>query len=244
MLIWFILFFLVVAIAFVLAYQSMGDYTEHPFSSGKPYSLYLIQNPQALTEELFLKLYEQSLSLGAVLSLERLFKGQKKALVIFGPASLIGPLSNTLGIVELEDYSESNIPENILAWEVSFKKDHLKEQVLNQSLLAELPELRPTEQFWWQLVLKPQKNLAGSFQAALRAVFLTEDKKRVKELESTLFKIGSDSGLTMVPQVYSSSQMLSFYRQRTLPPKNYPGLEKIKVEMVLGFGEIKKLLGV
>lgn len=250
MLIWFILFFLVVAISFVLAYQSMSDYEERPLVAGKIYSLFLIQKPEALTEEIFGKFHAQLLKEKAIISLERLFKGQKKALVIFGPSQALQPFTQDLGLIELEDYSRQDKvkavaeEKNILAWEQGIKKQGLgQEKQASGDIAEDLPSLLEKEQFWWQLILKPQKSTQPSFQVVIRAVFLAENKKRVTELETDLFKIGKRMNLTMLPQVYSSAQMLDFYRQRILPPKSHPGLEKIKMQIILGPGEIKGFLG-
>lgn len=247
MLIWFILFFLVVAISFVLAYQSMGDYEENPLASGKIYSLFLVQKPQALTVEILEKIHAQSISQKAVLSLERIFKGEKQALVLFGPSSILHPYIEDLGLVELEDYSQEeqigSLAEGnkVLAWEVGMKKKHgTKERVAENHLQEDLPPLLADEQFWWQVILKPQKD--KNFQGVIRAVFLTKEQARITQQEEGLLKIGHQAGLLLLPQVYSSSQVLDFYRQRSMSAKGRFG-GRVRAEMLLGITEVKALLG-
>src|SRR5437870_4004856 len=121
MILWLLLFFLTVAISFVLAYQSMRDYQENPGHFKIEYSLFLIRSPEALNINV-LKAIEVELSKeNLIISLERLFKGTKTALVIFGPKIILQKFSTTLNLLELEEYTKQAKDGQISVWEMGVK---------------------------------------------------------------------------------------------------------------------------
>lgn len=236
MLIWFVFFVLVVAISFVLAVSSMGDYQEHPLKSGQPYSLFLIQKPQAFRVDQLIKLHELTVGGGLLFSLEKLFKGSKKALIIFGPTTVLRSFAQILSLLELEDFSQKLSEEEgfskrqIASWEMGLKKTLATSPQFGK-FWSETPPLLEDEQFWWQIVLSPLPSKSfwkkirkkekdkdtPKFQAAVRVVLQTGDKIRATQLQEEFLKIGSQAGLVMLPQAYSIPQMIKFYQDRTLP---------------------------
>lgn len=244
MLIWFVLFFIILAISLVLAYQSMSDYHEAPKNWGVVYSLFLVGRPQNLTKDVWQKLYLAALSKGFILSLERLFKGSKKALVIFGPSLVLNPLTADLGLLELEDYSQK-LPSDIAhlaAWEVGVKASHPKPLILPH-ISQFIPKLEDTEEFRWQLVLQPvKKDLNYSFQTKIRGLVISSDTRRVKELREELVKIGKDQGLAMLPQAYTSLQIAKFYQQRSAPSASLMNFSAKEKPLILEPKEITSFL--
>lgn len=159
MLLWIIIFLVVFLTSFILAYKSMIDYEENPFKSGGGYAPFLVRSPHALTQELINEFYRKALSRRMIISLERLFRGQRRALVIFGPQNLLLPYEDVLGLVELEDYSRRvNLPGqhlcSMVAWEVGTKKSPHDLLAVND-FTSVMPELGENEEFWWQIVLWP-----------------------------------------------------------------------------------------
>ena len=121
MILWIVLFVLVVSISYVLAAKSMRDFTHIP-DSQKEYGLYLIRNPSALNKHFLDSLIDYLVKSGAYISFERLFKGNKSTLVIFGPKILLAKYDDILNILELEDYTDVEI-EHITAWEAGVKNN-------------------------------------------------------------------------------------------------------------------------
>lgn len=202
MIIFLILFFIILSISFVLAYLSMRDYQEVPVTE-KEYSLYLIRKPQFLTPQILGALV--NLSKGKIISLERLFKGESSALVIFGPKKVLeGHFSEILGLLELEDYTKVV---EATAWEIGRRGQH----DLKFDIFENLPVLSKEEQFWWQVVIR-------DFEVQLRAVFAFADKDR-RSLALRLEGIGGKS-LGKLPKAFTSDQILDFYRQRVFTPAN------------------------
>ncbi|TSC66298.1 MAG: Uncharacterized protein CEO21_226 [Microgenomates group bacterium Gr01-1014_80] len=214
MIIFLILFFIILSVSFVLAYSSMRDYQEVP-ASEKEYSLYLIRKPQFLTSQLLGALI--NLSKGKIISLERLFKGESSALVIFGPRKVLeGHFSEILGLLELEDYTRVT---QASSWEIGRRG----QPDLKSDFFRDLPAFSKEEQFWWQVVIK-------DFEVQLRAVFAYADKER-GGLVSVLEGIGGKS-LGKLPKAFTSDQILDFYRKRVFTPANsYPS----KAEEILSF---------
>lgn len=211
MLIWIVIFAIVLGISFILALRSMGDYQELPQQTKTPYSVFLVRQPQALTAELLKQLHKGIIKEHLILSLERLYKDQREALVVFGPVKVLQRFSNVLGLLELEDYSQKI--EAGQSWEVG-TKNGLKQ---GSGAKFEMPEFLSNEQFWWQIVLDAQNTQETNFKAVIRAVLQTEDHKRAVELEQKLSKIGTEIGLVVLPKEYTSAQIINFYQQRSVP---------------------------
>ncbi|MDO8618727.1 MAG: hypothetical protein Q7R49_02145 [Candidatus Daviesbacteria bacterium] len=179
MLIWAALFLIIIAISAILAYQSMRDYQIKP-TANLSYGLFLIKNPLVLTT-IFDTLHDQALQSGYLISLERLFKGSKSALVIFAPHKLINALSPDLQVVELEEYAKID-PTYASVWEMGYK-DQASFHLGKINAFDNLPQLRDDEQFWWQITL----------QANSAALWPKLDQKKLKTYQINLQKMISAS---------------------------------------------------
>lgn len=236
MLTWIILFVIVVFISFVLAFRSMVDYQEKPFNLAIQYSVYLIKNQYGLTEDVLKNLHRDTVKDNFILSFERLLKGDKSALVVFGPKTVLKSFVDILGLVELEEYSKKQ-PAAFGAWEIGSKSTNL---VLENNLKIILPDLKNSEELWWQVVIQPQKDKKADFKATIRSVLLAEDQKRVQELQSAISKFDPSTNLVTLPQLYSSAQVLQFYQDRSLP---VGGSDREKVVFNFSESDILKVLG-
>ena len=217
MILWLVLFALVIVISFILAFQSMRDYQESPKHSKVEYGLYLIRNTSGLTTYILGLIHDQIVKKGLLFSLERLFKGSKSALVIYGPKNILTDFSEKLNLLELEDYTSID-KEQMMAWEVGVRKPKLAEkEILNiDNFFKNFPLLSDTEQFWWQLVLqaKPKKE-GGLFTGQIRAVVYCEDFDRRKKLSDVLQNL-PPKHFMKVPKPFTSGQILEFYQTRIL----------------------------
>ena len=232
MILWFILFFLIIAISFVLAYQSMKDYVEKP-ANLNVYSLYLIRNLQALTIAILDEIYSALRTQDSLISFEKLFKGQKNALVVFGPKTILEKFDPQLNLLELEDYTNVD-PNIVVAWEMAIKDASLLQ---NPSPILK-PNLTETEQFWVALVLQAKKGLLSSlvsqkkefqvakarenqkdgvkqFSGQIRAALVSDDPIRRKNLALSLENLG-EGKLVKIPRPFTSSQLLESYKSRVL----------------------------
>lgn len=227
MIIWLGLFFLVLAVSLILAYKSMEDYRETTSGLGIDYALFLIRQPQTLTQQIIQSFYKETLKGGFILSLERLFKGSKSALVVFGPTSILQPFSSSLGLLELEDYSQKLSPqqmEGVVSWEVGSRHPSA-ESLPIQNLFKEIPQLQDDEEFWWQVVVQSKAQVNSSlpklqqphFQSVIRAVVVASNQKRAQQLQEGLVGLGGEAGLALLPQPYTASQLVKFYQDRALP---------------------------
>lgn len=215
MILWTALFVLVVAISFVLAMQSMRDYLESPHNFNKEYGLYLVRNTTGLTITILNSLHGQIAQEGLIVSLERLFKGSKSALVIYGPKDILTKYISKFNLLELEDYTQVN-NEHIIAWEVGVKNQQLAKEQLQkvENFFINFPTLEETEQFWWQLALKAKPN-KYSFQSQIRIVVVAPDPARRKKLSESLQDILSGH-LTKIPKPFTSDQIMNFFKLRSL----------------------------
>lgn len=204
MILWLALFFLVIAISFVLALLSMRDFQELPRS--QEYGLFLIRNPAQFRADILDLIHTRIAQEGLIVSLERLFKGKKSTLVIFGPKKVLESLPQ-LDLLELEDYTDVNRG-NLSAWEVgveSFKDTYSGVK----SFFKDLPQLDMEEQFWWQIVL------GSSFQSQIRAVIVSPNLQRRQDISQKIQRI--DLGrLTKIPKPFTENQFLDFYQRRSL----------------------------
>lgn len=204
---WLALFLLVVAISFILALRSMSDFGETP-SQGREYGLFLMRKPQSLTPSFLDTIHKGLAKEGQIMVLERLFKGRETALVIFGPVQLLTSYLNELNLLQLEDYT-SLPPDQIQAWEMALRNGS---QAEGENPFTDFPELLKTEQFFFQLILRP-KSAKGEkiFLGQIRAVFFSPDSGRRKKLTADLQNL---KPLTKIPRLFSSAQIFDFYVMR------------------------------
>lgn len=229
MILWLMLFLIIVILSFILAYLSMKDYVEVP--KEKDFGIFLTRSPQNLNQALLQSLYSRLG--GKIISLERLFKGQQKALVIGGPRNILEKL-HQLDLLELEDYTLVD-SKNISAWQMTVPTfEQLKQPLVNLSLLQK------DEQFWWQLVLQPfPQNFLGRilapkklWMAEIKGVALSSYEGRRKELTNLLQSL--NQGVVKLPQPQTASQIFERYSQRSLHTGG---------KLLLKDDEILKLLG-
>lgn len=214
MILWILLFILVVAIAFILAFRSMKDFQQIPFSSDE-YSLFLIRNTSALDKNILSLIHEQLVNSNFIISLERLIKGHQSALVLFGPVKFLDKFKNALNLLELEDYTKVNW-EEISAWEVAVKK-HGQISLENGKIWQNLPQFLDSEKLFWQLILKGKKGKLNQpkFQTQIRVIISSEDASKRKEVSDIFLKDLKSRNLLKVPKSFSDAQILDFYKKRS-----------------------------
>lgn len=234
MILWFALFLLVVAISFVLAYQSMSDFQEIP--SFAQYGLFLIREPSQLTPHLMESLHEAMVKEDLIVSLERLFKGSQSTLVIFGPRQILAQYAQILHLLELEDYTQ--VHKEYLAWEVGVKNSHLPSAARWDGLFEKFPLLSDAEQFFWQINLQAKKHQPPHpkvFIGQIRAVLLSQDTKRRQALAESLQNLLTPHFIK-IPRPLSSQKLMEFYQQRSWSPdQHHPTLTS---------GEVIKLMAI
>lgn len=157
MLLWFLLFGLIVSISFFLAYQSMQDFQEKAVFTGGENSLYLVRHPLRLDQQLLDEIHERSLAEGYIFSIERLFKGNQSAMVIFGPKQILQQYTQPLHLLELEDYTAVDLSK-VTAWEMGVKDLLSFHTNTFPNIFQKTPTIEPDQQFWWQVVMQPKKD--------------------------------------------------------------------------------------
>ncbi|MDP3973814.1 MAG: hypothetical protein Q8P92_03195 [Candidatus Daviesbacteria bacterium] len=211
LILWIILFLLILGISFALAYSSMKDYQLTPQANRiHEHGLYLIRNPSLFNINFLTNLHKILVEDKQIISFERLFKGGESALVVFGSQEFLKPLTDQLSLVELEDYSDIN-KNLVYAWEVDLKNE---ETFLQEpgDIFKDFPHLLPQEQFFWQVVI-----MAGNeneFRIQIRAVFVSNDSKRRKEIGEILQNFNPN--MIKLPKDFSSIQILELYQKRSL----------------------------
>lgn len=234
--VWMIIFFLIAIVSFILALRSMVTFRQNPKDISSDWGVFLIGNPQNLTQDLLDQLYQLCLNKRLIISLERLFKEGKTALVIFGDKSILGTFSQNLGLLELEDYSSAANAKNALVWDYSVKRGARLSEYFGTLSLENL-DLAVNEQFWWQVTLQPLGNkldrtlfklyqkLLGCnasnftqsqdkvFIANVRGVLISDhDKFDVDRFN----KIARQFNLVTIPTPLKSYQKVNFYQSRQL----------------------------
>lgn len=216
MILWIALFLLIVGISFVLAYRSMRDYQEIPNNTKVEYGLYLVRQMENFNANFLDSISPLILDEGLIISLERLFKGKKAALAIFGPKKVLEKFIPNLNLLELEDYTIDCDSRDVSIWEMGAKNASLKNPDSLHILTESLSQLGEEDQFFWQVILGVKKiKVELFFQTQIRAVVYSKDPLRKKMLTSLL----SDLQLGMlkkIPKPFSTEQMLIFYHLRSL----------------------------
>lgn len=212
---WIALFLIIIGISFVLAFQSMKDYSEAPEQSREEYGLFLVRQIENFDAGVLDSIRKLIFEQGLIISIERLFKGSKAALTIFGPKQVMGELSSTLNLLELEDYILGFDSKDITIWEVGMR--HTRNLNLEDigSILEAFPKLNDEDQFFWQVIVGVRGNDDLPFHTQIRAAVYCQDPLRRKVLVP-LFQNLKLGKLIKIPKPYRAEQMLMFYRQRVL----------------------------
>lgn len=226
MFIWILLFILSVVISYFLAYRSMKNYRERPQHFRTDSTLYLIQNPINLTESLLSQLLQSAKNNNSILSFERLFRGKRQALIVFGPSSLLADYKESLSLLELNDYTEkfTSKLEGVQVWEMIGKDLKSSASTHAQLPIANNLELLEDEQFWWQIATQP-----GSGDYIIRAVLLLQNDQKASSLHTHLLSQLSNLSLISYPRSHQKQQMVDFYKDRSLGPLEKSGIES-KIE--------------
>lgn len=252
MLIWVGLFIIIVLVSLILAIRSMRDYSEVPVHSSTPYSVYLVRNEQGLNDEILTQIDQIINQKRLIISFERLYKGTKRALVVYGPVIILKQFVDALDLMELEDYSlklDKPLPPGILSWEISsydFRKiikpvasQGINEPVVN---LSDIP-LEDEEELWWQLVMQPKcerNGLQPLFKVLIRIVIIANNDNRAQDIKAAIDSLIKTTNLVSIPQTFSSAQIINFYQKRSLPQKL---LDKEGGHFIVVVEDIKDLLG-
>ena len=253
--VWVIIFLLIAIVSFVLALKSMVNFRQNPKDLSSDLGIFLIGKPENLTDELLDSLYQIGLKKRLILSLERLFKGKKSALVVFGERSIMNQFSQTLSLLELEDYSLAANEENVLIWDYSVKSGTKPNYDINLKSVERL-DLKDNEQFFWQITLQPlgnkldqilfkmYKKLLGYnasnptqdndklFISNIRGVLLSDS---IKKDEDRFNKIAQQFNLVITPSPFKSSQRLDFFQTRQV-------LYSAKLAILINSQHILKLI--
>lgn len=161
MIFYLIFILLIIAASIFLAYISMREIYDFP-EGGNVNGLFLVRNPRAFNQVSLNYLQKAIKKKNQILSVERLYKGHKSALAIFGPRKILEPLKE-LDLVELEDYTKIS-KRQVNAWEIK-----------KTPPIAGRLNLSEEEQVWLQYVLQA-KDLG--FKLQMRVVHLTRGTKR------------------------------------------------------------------
>lgn len=151
-------FLLIIGISIFLAYISMRDIYDLP-EGGDVYGLFLIKNPKGLTTEVLREIQKGIKHHNQIISLERLYKGSKSALVTFGPRRILSKFVS-LDLKELEDYTKVD-GKSLSAWEIK-----------KTPPLAGRLNLKEGEEVWLQYVLQDK---VADFRLQMRVVHISSD---------------------------------------------------------------------
>lgn len=231
LMIWVIAFFIIILISSVLAYRSMRDYEEFP-ESGSLNSVFFIAKAQIFTAEILKKIHEILLRSNQFFSLEKLYKGEEKVLVLYGPKELSGYFPQ-LNMVELEDYVSDNglkgdlrnsqskkvSPDEILTWYIEPKRNS-KTPLQDKGGLEDL-KIGEDQKIFIQAVLSPQSNGGEQmFQATLRIMVADSDSiARVNLAKKVELAFSQSTGLLKHNDEFSEAKKFDSYKMRTLIPK-------------------------
>lgn len=160
MLFWLTLLLIIIVISFILAFLSI-----------EKGGLFLVRNKDQITVDFLNALYDFLVKQNSVFSIERLYKGNKTTLVVFGPKSFLMPYAQRLNLLELTDYTAHINPANITTIETNTVTNfHLKE----------------SEQFWRQFILHPAGKKQKFFDIQTREIYISATQKEVTNVSSRI----------------------------------------------------------
>ncbi len=217
--IWIALFFIIILISSVLAFRSMRDYEEFPESSSLN-SVFFIGNTANFTVETLNKIHKFLLSEKQFFSLERLYRGKEKVLVIYGSRGLKDHLPE-LNLVELEDYidGEGVSVNQSLTWLIEAKNNPKKTLHIGEGLKN--LEIGKEQKFFIQIVCMSLTNQSESiFQATLRIMVIENDPStRIQLAKKVDQAFTQATGLHKHEDDFPEIKKFESFKQRSLIPK-------------------------
>jgi hypothetical protein len=217
MIIWILLFLAVSIISFLLTLRSMRHYRERPDNLKVEYSVYLVQNLNQLTTTTLESLCQKITDKQLIISFEKLSKGNKLALVIYGPKVVLGGFTAELGLIELEDYS-TKLQHFVSCWEIGDKPSS-ERKYAHENFSLKLENSSEHEQLWWQIVVQPEKDKSGGnlkLRSSMRILMQSPNQHQLNSFNHQVLTDLENVGLSFLPQVYSIHQLVRFYRDRAL----------------------------
>jgi hypothetical protein len=172
-------------------------------------SLFLVRSLGEFNEKTLTRLYDWATSKDLFFSIERLFKGNEQALVLYGAEDL-PEVFPELDLLELEDYlipGQTPSPKKttftqILGFDIPISGKH---GFVRSSFLHNL-EIEPTEQLFWQIVTNPVPvpeedrrlgQVTPHFEVVVRTLMVAESsQKRVELARRILELLNKDFGFT------------------------------------------------
>ncbi|KKQ65814.1 MAG: hypothetical protein US86_C0008G0037 [Candidatus Daviesbacteria bacterium GW2011_GWA2_38_24] len=203
----------------------MKDFVEFP-NAKIPYSIFLVQNPENLTQEILSKIHkllytERFRKIDPkIISFERIAKGKSKALVIHGPKELLKSL-NELQLLELEDFSKKLEISRVLSFEVGYlNRGESLEKLITAGIMKGI-DLEEDEYFFFQVVAHPAGGVEkNQFQVSIRIAISSQDSVRratlAKQFNNYLIE---NLGLSRLEKNQSSSDIYEAFKKRILIPK-------------------------
>jgi hypothetical protein len=236
--IWIIIILAIIIISFILALRSMKNYQEVP-TTKFPYGVFLIRNENFVLQNGTLnELYKFCLEANAIISIERLWKGSQKALVLYAPQN-IGQFLPELELLEIEDYIEKEAKDNqkkasvdeVIVWNYHPKNE--QELTIPETFLKDL-QFNQDQNVFWQIVLNATKK-ENHFQLNCRVMVVEPDVHKRIELAKRIDQyIFNTLGLKKKETKDSISVLFDNYKKRVLVPVEVEGF-------VLSTQTIKKL---
>lgn len=238
--IWLIIILVIIVVSFILALRSMRTYKEVP-TTKFPYGIFLIKNEELLLENgVMNKLYDFCVESNAIISLERLFNGNEKALVLYAPQN-VGQFVSELALLEIEDYllkapkspQKKVLIDEAVVWSIKPKNE--SDLVIKPGFLKDL-NLEPSQNFFWQIIMVAAKQ-KFHFQINIRAAILESDVHKKIELAKFISKhIADESSLERNSKSSDSIALLFMeYQKRIITPSEAEGF-------VLSSQTLKQLL--
>ncbi len=227
--IWVIFFFIIILISSVLAYRSMRDYEEFPDSVSLN-ALFYIGNPSNINEETLKRIHSRFTQEKHFFSLERLVKGDEKAVVLFGERQMREQFPE-LSLVEIEDYvgevnllagdgNDKTVDVNqAISWLIEPKSDPKKLLTIGD----EFRDLKvgKDQKVFVQVILMPSERAGETvFQATIRVMVADPDPvSRVALAKSTNDLVMRATGLKKHDDNFPEGKKFESFKQRSFIPK-------------------------
>lgn len=218
-----IVIILIVSISFFLAYRSMKDYQEKPHKK-VPHGIFLVQNPQSFNESILTDIYQKAKSHGSIISIEKLYKGPEKALVLFGPISILQQYPH-LHLLELEDYTHKLSESHIRCIEIGYKDKAYKQLILDATRLTPPVVIDHESRLFYQFVCQPN-HTPSTYQVTFRIAIITSNQPQREEIfQKAIGRIQLFTNLTRKLKPQTSRQLFQNYKHRSIIPSEVEKFE-------------------
>ncbi len=215
--IWILIIIGLFLLSLALSFRSMHDFQESPHKK-ITHGLFLVRNMANFNQDFLEDLKARASVKPRILAFEKVIKGPHQAILMYGPHSFIEQFPE-LNLLELEDYTDRLIIQEITAEELTLKSKQESQVNIEETFLNKVP-LDGEDELFLQIVCRFIPAQSNLFASTIRVlVKAPTPASRSDIMRDVNFRMSHVSNLIKRIFPRSSEQLFKDYKLRSFYPE-------------------------